>query len=59
MIPRKGTFEKVSREDCETLRDAVMRDPRMTHREVNASRILQTLQEIWVREYHRCEFPMM
>jgi transposase len=57
--PRKGTFAKFSREDCEMLRDALMRDPRMTHKEVNASQILQMLQEIWIRVHPQREFPMM
>jgi hypothetical protein len=57
--PRKGTFTKFSREDCELLREAFMRDPRMTHKEVAAPQILQMLQEIWVREHPRREFPMM
>jgi transposase len=57
--PRKGTFTKFSREDCELLREALMRDPRMTHKEVNAPQILQMLEEIWVREHPQREFPMV
>jgi hypothetical protein len=41
------------------LRDALMRDPRMTHKEVNASQILQMFQESWVRAQRQRKFPRM
>jgi hypothetical protein len=56
---RKGAFTKFGREDCELLRDALMRDPRMTHEEVAAPQIPQMLQEIWAREHPQSEFPMV
>jgi hypothetical protein len=56
---RKGTFTKFSRDDCELLGEAQMRDQRTPHKEVHAPQILQMLQEIWVREHPQREFPMV
>jgi hypothetical protein len=39
--PRKGTFAKFSGEDCEPLREALVRDPRTTHKGVNPRRFCQ------------------
>jgi hypothetical protein len=46
-------------EICEMLRGALLGDPRMVHKEVNASHVLQILRDIWAREHPQREFPEM
>jgi hypothetical protein len=44
--PRKRSSLKASSDDCEMLRRALLSDPRMVHKEINASHVLQILRHI-------------
>ena len=57
--PNKGTSYKFRREDCDMLKQALLTDPRMTHKEVNSGVILEMLQEFWTRAHPYQEFPQM
>jgi hypothetical protein len=50
-LSEEGDIHQGGREDCKLFREALMRDPRMTHKEVNIPQIVQMLQGIWVREH--------
>ena len=56
---REGMSLKFSREDCELLRQTLLSDPRMSHKEVNADVILQMLRGIWTTAHPHQEFPQM
>jgi transposase len=54
--PRKGASLKFDDQDCQLIREALLRDPRLIHKEVNASHVLQILQEIWARAHPQRQF---